>query len=110
MTHAGSKRNLLGANPSADARRRASRTRPRSRRNTPPTFLAQTDDDTVVPAENSLLFTLALRQAKVPVELHLFEQGPHGLGLGRHGLAVRRVAAAVRPVARRAGVSPRPRP
>ena len=36
---------------------------------------------------NSLLFALALRKAKVPLELHVFEKGPHGLGLGRPGFA-----------------------
>ncbi len=51
-------------------------------RETPPTFLAHTNADLGVPAENSLLFALALRKAGVPVELHLFERGPHGLGLG----------------------------
>ena len=51
-------------------------------KDTPPTFLAHTNADTGVPAENSLLFALALRKAGVPVELHLFEKGQHGLGLG----------------------------
>jgi acetyl esterase/lipase len=37
--------------------------------------------DTVVPAENSLNFVLALRKAKVPLELHIYEQGGHGFGL-----------------------------
>ncbi|MFO0950814.1 MAG: hypothetical protein U0835_06595 [Isosphaeraceae bacterium] len=32
--------------------------------------------------ENSLLFALALRKAKVPLEMHVFEKGRHGLGLG----------------------------
>ncbi len=35
-----------------------------------------------MPVENSLFFAQALRKAKVPYELHVFEQGPHGLGLG----------------------------
>jgi len=85
MTHAGSKRNLLGANPPADLVASLSN-ETQVRADTPPTFLAQTDADTAVPAENALLFTLALRRHKVPVELHLFEQGRHGLGLGRDGL------------------------
>ena len=51
-------------------------------KDTPPTFLAHTNADTGVPAENSLLFALALRKAGVPVELHLFEKGRHGLGMG----------------------------
>jgi acetyl esterase/lipase len=49
---------------------------------TPPAFLVHTNADKPVPAESSLLFALALRKAGVPVELHLFERGPHGLGLG----------------------------
>ena len=51
-------------------------------KDTPPTFLAHTNADTGVPPENSLLFALAMRKAGVPVELHLFEKGQHGLGLG----------------------------
>jgi len=34
-----------------------------------------------VPAENSVLFYLALRKAGVPAEMHIFEKGPHGVGL-----------------------------
>ena len=49
---------------------------------TPPTFLVHTNEDKGVPAENSLLFALALRKAGVPVELHLYERGPHGFGMG----------------------------
>ena len=35
----------------------------------------------VVPVENSVRFYLALRKAKVPAEMHIFENGPHGVGL-----------------------------
>ncbi len=49
---------------------------------TPPTFLAHTLGDTGVPMENSLSFAMGLRKAKVPFELHIFEKGQHGLGLG----------------------------
>ena len=48
---------------------------------TPPTFLVHTDEDKTVPAENSVLFYLALRRAGVPAELHIYERGPHGVGL-----------------------------
>ena len=48
---------------------------------TPPTFLFSTDADTVVPSENSVAFYLALRKAGVPAEMHIFEKGPHGVGL-----------------------------
>ena len=49
---------------------------------TPPTFLICTDEDSGVPCENSILFALALRKASVPVELHLYEKGGHGFGMG----------------------------
>jgi acetyl esterase/lipase len=48
---------------------------------TPPTFLFHTTADTAVPAENSVRFYLALRQAKIPAEMHVFENGPHGVGM-----------------------------
>jgi acetyl esterase/lipase len=48
---------------------------------TPPTFLVHTTEDTTVPAENSVLFYLALHAAGVPAELHVYERGRHGLGL-----------------------------
>jgi dipeptidyl aminopeptidase/acylaminoacyl peptidase len=48
---------------------------------TPPTFLFHTDEDTGVPPENSVLFYLALRKAKVPAEMHIYQKGRHGVGL-----------------------------
>ena len=48
---------------------------------TPPCFLWHTVADASVPVENSLLFAAALRRHGVPFELHLYEQGAHGLGL-----------------------------
>ncbi len=48
---------------------------------TPPTFLFHTADDNAVPVENSILFFEALRKAKVPAELHVYEHGRHGVGL-----------------------------
>jgi len=50
-------------------------------RQTPPTFLVHTAEDTSVPAENSILFYRALLAAGVPTELHLYEKGPHGFGI-----------------------------
>jgi acetyl esterase/lipase len=86
FTHIGSKRNLLGTNPPEGLAESLSNEL-QVTAETPPTFLAHTDQDKAVPPENSLLFALALRKAKVPVELHLFEEGQHGLGLGRPGFA-----------------------
>lgn len=49
---------------------------------TPPTFIVQTEDDPVH-VENSTVYFLELKQAKVPVEMHLYSQGGHGYGLRR---------------------------
>lgn len=55
----------------------------------PPTFLFHTTDDAVVPAEQSIDYALALKAAGVPVELHLYASGPHGVGLAQDRPALR---------------------
>ncbi|PRB01210.1 alpha/beta hydrolase [Chryseobacterium sp. MYb7] len=52
---------------------------------TPITFLAQSEDDPISPVENSILMYQALKDHKVPAELHLFQSGGHGWGLGKKG-------------------------
>ena len=54
----------------------------------PPTFLAQAEDDPVSPIENSLMMFKALRSAGVDAELHVFRTGGHGWGLGKSGTDV----------------------
>jgi len=54
----------------------------------PPAFLFCSSDDGSVPAERSVNFYLALRQAGVPAEMHVYEKGGHGFGLGVRGGAV----------------------
>jgi acetyl esterase/lipase len=54
---------------------------------TPPTFLVQAEDDTVH-VENSVVYFLALKNANVPAELHIYAQGGHGYGLRRTELPV----------------------
>lgn len=80
FTHGGSKKNLLGENPSADSIKLYSNEL-QVTKETPPAFLVHTMTDTAVPVENSLLFVSALRKSNVPFEFHLYEQGPHGFGL-----------------------------
>lgn len=80
ITHSGSVRNLLGDNPDPKLIEDLSNDL-RVTKDTPPTFLFHTNADTGVVAENSVRFYLALRRAKVPAELHIFENGPHGVGL-----------------------------
>jgi acetyl esterase/lipase len=81
FTHAGSKRNLLGENPDESLVENLSNEK-QVTKETPPTFLVHTTEDTGVPPENSVLFYLALRKAGVPAEMHIYEKGRHGLGLG----------------------------
>jgi dipeptidyl aminopeptidase/acylaminoacyl peptidase len=50
-------------------------------KDTPPTFLVHGGTDQSVPPENSALFYSALRRAGVPAELHLYQEGAHGVGL-----------------------------
>jgi acetyl esterase/lipase len=78
--HKGSRRNLLGDNPDPKLVENLSNERAVTRE-TPPTFLFHTNADTGVPPENSVLFYLALRKHGVPAELHIYESGPHGVGL-----------------------------
>jgi acetyl esterase/lipase len=80
-THDGSRQNLLGKDPDAalvDLMSNEKQVTP----DTPPIFLLHTADDPVVPVENSLLFAMACHKVNVPVELHVFPHGPHGIGLG----------------------------
>lgn len=78
--HQGSFRNLLGEDAPAALRDSLSNDT-QVTADTPPTFLFHTNADTAVPPENSILFYMALRKAGVPAELHIFEPGPHGVGL-----------------------------
>ncbi|PQO99786.1 alpha/beta hydrolase [Massilia phosphatilytica] len=82
--HAGSRKALLGANPSAAAVRLMS-VEQQVTPATPPTLLIHTQEDQTVPVENSILFYEALTRAKVPAEMYLFEHGSHGMGM-RAGL------------------------
>jgi acetyl esterase/lipase len=79
-THQGSRRNLLGDNPDPKLVQSLSNDTQVTAQ-TPPTFLFHTNADNGVVPENSVLFYLALRKAGVPAELHVYEKGPHGVGL-----------------------------
>jgi acetyl esterase/lipase len=81
--HAGSRTNLLGADaPQALISELSLQNRVTPQ--TPPVFLFHTGTDKAVPPENSLLFYGALRAAGVPAEVHIYREGPHGVGLDRH--------------------------
>lgn len=80
-THQGSRKNLLGTNPPPELVKLLSNEL-QVTKDTPPCFLFHTTEDTVVPVENSLEFAAALRRAGVPFDLHIYQKGRHGSGLG----------------------------
>ena len=79
-THAGSRLNLLGENPSDELVRRYSNEL-QVTAETPPTFLVHAGDDGAVPVNNTLFFYNALLAHKVPAEMHIYPQGGHGFSL-----------------------------
>lgn len=84
LTHAGSKQNLLGDLPTPDLVRLLSN-ETQVTGDTPPCFIWSTADDRVVAVQNSLAFAQALADHKVPFEIHIYQHGPHGQGLGVRG-------------------------
>jgi acetyl esterase/lipase len=78
--HRGSKKYLLGDDPDPALLSSLS-AQTQVTKETPPTFLFATTDDKTVPVMNSVMFYEALVKAGVPVEMHLFQHGPHGVGL-----------------------------
>lgn len=84
VTHGGSRKNLLGPERANDPKWIEKLSSEKNvTAETPPTFLFQTNEDTAVPAENAVGFYLALRKHGVPTEMHIYEKGPHGVGLYR---------------------------
>lgn len=83
FTHAGSRTNLLGPQPSPELVELMSNEK-QVTHDTPPAFLVHTANDATVPVENSIAFAEALRKAGVGFELHVFQTGPkHGYGLAK---------------------------
>jgi len=82
-THQGSKQALLGENPKPELVTLLSNELQVTDK-TPPTFLWHTDEDAAVDVENSMMFAAALRAHKVPFDLHVYEKGGHGMGLGNN--------------------------
>jgi acetyl esterase/lipase len=81
ITHQGSKTNLLGNTPS-DSLVKFYSNEQQIDSLTPPAFLIHASDDKVVPVENSINYYKALKNNNVPAELHIYEKGGHGFGLG----------------------------
>jgi len=81
ITHKGSKSNLLGNAPSQDLTALYSNEKQIDSL-TPPTFLVHATDDKAVPVENSIKYYMALKNNNVMAEMHIYERGGHGFGLG----------------------------
>ena len=84
LTHGGSKNNLLGKEPS-EALVKLLSNELQVTRDTPPCFIWHTWEDKAVKVENALEFAAALQRNGVPFDLHIYQKGSHGLGLGVKG-------------------------
>jgi len=76
---------FLGPNGTPEQKRLLS-PRLNVRTDTPPSFVWQTVEDSVVTADNALGYAAALREKGVVFDLHLYEKGKHGIGLGSKDL------------------------
>ena len=81
FTHKGSRANLVGTKAPTESLTELSADL-QVNKDTPPCFLWSTMEDKTVPVENSLMLATALRRVGVPFDLHVYERGPHGIGLG----------------------------
>lgn len=84
VTHQGSKNALLGKEASEELIQQYSNATQIDAQ-TPPSFLVHATNDTAVPVENSIEYYLQLKEFDVPSEMHLYQDGGHGFGLGREG-------------------------
>jgi acetyl esterase/lipase len=80
FSHRGSAKNLLGENPDPALLESLSNDT-QVTDETPPTFLFHTGEDKGVPVQNCLVYYRALVEHGVPAELHVYQNGPHGVGL-----------------------------
>lgn len=80
ITHRGSMRNLLGKKPDTKLLALLSN-ETQVTKETPTTFLFHTAEDPGVKVENSLVYFAALRKNNVPAEMHIYQNGPHGVGM-----------------------------
>ncbi len=77
IAHMGSRRNLIGTNPSAEMEEYYSNEK-QITAETPPALLIHADNDRSVIPENSVAYYLGLRKHGIPAALHIFESGGHG--------------------------------
>ena len=82
ITHWGSRVNLLGGNPSPELVNHFSNELQVNSK-TPPAFMVHSLDDNAVPVQNSIGYALSMHKFNIACELHLYQSGGHGYGLGR---------------------------
>jgi acetyl esterase/lipase len=84
LTHADSRRQLLGNNPSKQLMDEYSNEL-QVNEQTPPTWITHAADDKVVDVDNSVRFFEQLRHHGVPVEMHIYPKGGHGFVFRQKG-------------------------
>jgi acetyl esterase/lipase len=82
ITHWGSRVNLLGASPSSELVKHFSNDL-QVNSETPPAFMVHSLDDDAVPVQNSINYALGMHKFHIPCELHLYQTGGHGYGMGK---------------------------
>ncbi len=82
ITHWGSRESLLGKNPNPEMLKHFSNALQVTAK-TPPAFMIHSMDDGLVPVQNSIEYALAMKKNNIPCELHIYERGGHGYGLGK---------------------------
>jgi dipeptidyl aminopeptidase/acylaminoacyl peptidase len=87
LTHSGSRKNLLGDNPSEELKELYSNELQVTKK-TPPTFIVHATDDKTVPIQNSIQLYQALQDKKIVSELDTFAIGGHGFGMRKRGIPV----------------------
>lgn len=87
VTHGGSKTNLLGKDPDSKLVEALSNEK-QVTKDTPPCFVWTTGEDSAVVPENSFRFVQSLRANKIPFDFHVYQKGPHGIGLASGKLGV----------------------
>jgi acetyl esterase/lipase len=84
ITHMGSRQSLLGNSPTRELVTHFSNELQVTGK-TPPAFMVHSIDDGTVPVQNSIRYALAMKENKIPCELHIYQQGGHGYGLAPWG-------------------------
>lgn len=87
LTHGGSRKNLMGDNPSEELKELYSNELQVTKK-TPPTFIVHATDDKTVPIQNSIQLYQALQDKKIVSELDTFAIGGHGFGMRKRGIPV----------------------